>query len=709
MNNDFTESTYRSLMNFTLELYQLEDMRKVLSLIVEKTVQLMNADRCTLYLFDKKTDELVSEFYHGAPKKKIRVPLGDTSIAGYCGIHKKIININDVYGDITKTYKGLKFNKIFDEINQYETKSILCIPLLDSKDRLLGVISMLNSLSASGFSKKDESLLKTISHHAVISVSRLQRQELSTIFSEQEQKRFTGSQELFIIFFDIIDYTRLSESQGDEKIKKIIQAWEEDHIRLINDYGGIYVKSAGDEIMSLFGFDPTFIEQPPDTDSFNLQFDKNLTLDEIIRVKNSISNHTNLKLFIPQFTHWLDSKKGTLDKNTLNKAKRFKRSLWAQNVIKFMYMAQKNMNKLNNFFFENNILTQEKLHRVFMKGGAEFGPVIVGFDFYGRIDVIGDIVNVAARITDKGNKYTIGASIVEQPLLIGPNLNNLLPKKGFVNKTKNYLRLKGKEKPIYIYSIDSIDSLENRSFIPSSSFLCHKKFVLKQINGLDKVEQTTLPFNYASYKIENNDKYLVDHSKRVAINSLHIIDLLNKMTPDRQSITPDQKKTITITALLHDIGRHSLNDQVKAYIDPTKSIRAINEEEKEVFSRLTSSFGNSILESITQLRPFAHYVKCCGLHYNGYYQYQSYADNPSKENLPVESRIVTVANAIDSILSDAPFKEKLDIENLIDIFKTDIKQPKGQAQVQKFDPAILSVVIEYYQQVLLSGSNIVLK
>ncbi len=711
VNSAFSDDEFRSLMDFTLELYKLEDTREVLSLIVRRTAKLIKADRCTLYLYDKRADELYSEFYHGAPVKQIRLPLDNSSIAGYCGAKKQTLNINNVYGNIGKIYKGLTFNKSFDKINKYKTRSILCVPLLDAEDSLIGVISLLNNISSAGFSQKSESLLDTISRHAVVSISRLRRQELATIFSEKEQKRLKGHQKLFVVFFDLVGYTNLSESLGDKKIKQIIQYWEEDHIRLVNEYGGIYVKSGGDEIMSLFGIDPRFIEPIPDLDSLGVKLDKTMTLEKFIHGKQDISNHANLKSFISLYSAWFLKNKDTMDKKTLNKANGFKRSLWAENVIRFMYMAQKKLNRLNNFFFTNKILSQEKSHRIFMKGGTEFGPVIVDFDFYGRIDVIGDVVNVASRVTDQGRKYSIGTSIVEQPLLIGPSINNFLPKKGFVNKTKNYIRLKGKEKHQYIYSIDSIDSMENWAGLPVNSFLAHKKYVSRQINELDKIEQKTLPFNYASYQIETSDKYLVDHSKRVAVNCLHIIDLINEKLKtkkksslyDSRSIQPVQKKTIVIVALLHDIGRHSLNDHVKAYIDPTKSIRELSDEEKEVFTRLTSSFGASILESVIELRSFAYYVKCCGLHFNGFYQSQSYTDNPSKKKLPIESRIVTIANAMDSIISDTPFREKLDLKNMVTIFRSDMEKSKEQNQVQKFDPSILSLIIEYYQQILKNG------
>lgn len=704
MNSTFSEDVYRSLVDFALELYKLEDMREVLSLIVDKAGRLIKSDRCTLYLYNERANELYSEFYRGAPVKQIRLPLNHTSIAGYSGVHKKIVNIDNVYGNLDRFYKGLKFNEFFDKSNQYKTKSILCVPLLDDKNRLIGVISLINKLSSTGFSKKDEALLDIISRHAVISVIRLKRQAQSIIFSEKEQKKLAGQQKLFVVFFDIIGYTNLIKSMGDKKIKQIIQYWEEDHIRLINDYGGTYVKSAGDEIMSLFGIDSRLIVPPTDQDFSGINLDEPLTLKKFIDAKKSISNQINLRPFIAKYSIWLLKNSGTMDKKTKDRANRFKRSLWAENVIRFMVMAQKKIDLLNNYFFTSKILNEEKSQRVFLKGGTEFGPVIVGFDFYGRIDVIGDVVNVASQITDKGRKYSIGANIVKQPVLMGSSINTLLPRKGFVNKTKNHVRLKGKEKRQYVYSIDSINSTENRAKLPEKSFSRHKKSVSRKINELDMIEQRILPFNYAGYQIETRDKYLVDHSKRVAINSLHIIDLMNKKIRNKKPsvydnpvITPVQIKTTISVALLHDIGRHSLNDPIKVYIDPIKSIRALTNEEREVFTRFTSSFGALILESVFELRSFACYVKCCGLHFNDVYQYQSYTDDSSKKELPIESRIVTIANAIDSILSDTPFREKLDIEHMVTIFRSDMKKSHEQTRVQKFDPSILSLVIKYYE------------
>ena len=695
MTPDKSEHKYNAMMAFILELYKLEDTGRVVSAIVDHAVKLLNADRSTLYLLDKDTNVLHSEFYHGAPQKKIKLALDENSVAGYCGCHKKTVNIVDVYKPPYRGYPGLRFNAFYDRLNRYNTRSILSVPLLDDNGRLKGVLSVINSLSPSGFSKEDASMLEAVARHAVVAVSRLERQELARVFSQDAQTQLSGRQRLFVVFFDIIDYTRLSESQGDAKIKKIIQAWEENHIRLINDYGGIYVKSAGDEIMSLFGLEPHLASLLPEKELSDTGLP--VSSHDIFRKKRALSNEANLKQIIYQYWYCVTGKPEQTSRQMTAREKGVMTKLWAENVVRFMHMAQKNLDRLNYSLFERRILTREDHHRILMRGGAEYGPVIVGFDFYGRIDVLGDTVNVASRITDAGNKRSMSPGIDDQPVFVGPKLNSLLPSKAFANRSRKYTRLKGKSAPIYIYSVNSIQSFDNRALIPAKAFAGYKAYILKQIRHLDRVKQHSLPFNFASYRIEQADKYLVDHSKRVAVNCVHIIDLMrgaNKV----KDMTRSFKKDTVISALLHDIGRHSLSDQIKAYIDPTKSIRKLTPTEKETFNRLTSSFGCSILESITELRPYADRVKYAWYHYNGTYNDPMYKAVPCRDRIPLESRIIAVANAIDAILSDTPFREKKQIEELVSIFESDMAASDFPEQVQKFDPGILAPVIRFYRQ-----------
>jgi|GEM_PF-4759718 len=703
MVNELSKFEYKSLMEFTEELYKLEDMRKVLSLIVEHSVRLVSADRSTLYLFDKNRNELYSEFYHGAPLKTIRLPLDGNSVAGYCACLKKRINIKDVYQKNAERYPGLKFNSFFDRFNRYKTKSILCAPLLDQFGRLHGVLSLLNSPAENGFSMTDEGVIDIIARHATIAVTRLQRQEMARVFSEREQQFLAGPRELFVVFFDIIDYTRLSEMHGDKKIRQIIQAWEKDHIRLINSYGGIYIKSVGDEIMSMFGHDSL-----SDNSDAKQVLEANgpgpaASIEYFKKLKKRVSNLENLKPLILEYERWFGINQKRMSTWEKEEFEKFRKQLWAENVIRFMQKAQKNLNRLNHSLFSKQILTDEKEHLIFMKGGAEFGRVIVGFDFYGRIDVSGDIVNTASRITDQGTKASIISSPVEQPILIGPKMYPLLPIDHFVNTSKIHIRLKGKKDSLDIYIINSIVSFENRSFMPEDKFQNFKISIMKQIGELDLIRQKLFPFNYAAYRIEEKDKYIVDHSKRVAVNALHIVDLINSNAESKtdsqcSALNPDRIKTTAISALLHDIGKYALNDNVKGYIEPTNSIRSLSQEEKEVFNRLTGSFACSILESIEALRPYSFFVKCVYLHFNGFYCSKIYGDNPSASQIPIESRIVSIANAIDSIFTETPFREQLQVQNMIDILALDIENGKSQNRVQKFDPIISSMVIDYYKK-----------
>jgi len=522
-NNQFAEA-YRFMMDFTVKLYGIEDMRDVLAHIVDQAAKLIHSDRCTLYLYDEVHNELYSEFYYGERVKQIRLALDNTSIAGYCGNNIEIINIPDVYADLSLIHENLRFNSHFDEINQYQTRSMLSVPLVDNAGKLLGVLSLINKINSSCFDELDESLLSGFGQHAAIAIHRLQRKSLATVFSEEEQQLFKGSKDVFVVFFDIIGYTTLSEILGDKSIKKILKYWEEEHIQLLNQYGGIYVKSAGDEVMSLFGLAKQHSDYHHSQTIPPLANDD--SIETFIAKKEQLDGHENLAPLIFALINWIESKQEQLSKRMLNNAQKVLQMFWAENVVRFMYRAQKKLDWLNKFLYKQGLISSDESQRIYMKGGTEFGSAIVDFDIYGRIDVIGDVVNVASRVTGLGNTFYSAGPPCLHPILVGEKFIELLPK-GFVNTTMNRFRLKGKEISQSVYSIDSIISKENRIKLPNDKFETYSKYIQKQIQNLGSVKQKALPFNYASYLIEKTDKYKVDHSWRVAITSLHIIELIN--------------------------------------------------------------------------------------------------------------------------------------------------------------------------------------
>ena len=88
--------------------------------------------------------------------KDIKLPISESSLAGYCALNKRHMNIKDVYDDAElKQYSpNLTFLKAVDQRTGYRSKQMLIAPILggESGNDLMGVIQLINNLSGQPFS-----------------------------------------------------------------------------------------------------------------------------------------------------------------------------------------------------------------------------------------------------------------------------------------------------------------------------------------------------------------------------------------------------------------------------------------------------------------------------------------------------------------------------------------------------------------------------
>jgi serine phosphatase RsbU (regulator of sigma subunit)/anti-sigma regulatory factor (Ser/Thr protein kinase)/putative methionine-R-sulfoxide reductase with GAF domain len=137
----------------------------LLKLIVAEVTSAMQADRSTLYLVDRnKPDELVSRVAEGLVSREIRVRIG-RGIAGTTAQTRQIINIPDAY-------KHPCFDPSFDKATGFRTCSVLCAPILNQSNDLIGVVQVLNKKDCAVFSKEDERFLEAICVHFGIALER---------------------------------------------------------------------------------------------------------------------------------------------------------------------------------------------------------------------------------------------------------------------------------------------------------------------------------------------------------------------------------------------------------------------------------------------------------------------------------------------------------------------------------------------------------
>src|SRR5678816_529384 len=97
---------------------RLDDL---LSTIIGKTAEVLDAERATLFLYDQVRDELWSRTADQLEIREIRFRVG-VGIAGDVARTRTVANVADAYADP-------RFNQDFDKQTGFRTRSVLCMPL----------------------------------------------------------------------------------------------------------------------------------------------------------------------------------------------------------------------------------------------------------------------------------------------------------------------------------------------------------------------------------------------------------------------------------------------------------------------------------------------------------------------------------------------------------------------------------------------------
>ncbi|HEX7480490.1 MAG TPA: GAF domain-containing sensor histidine kinase [Polyangiales bacterium] len=137
------------------------DIEELLPRIVERTTQLMNADRSTLFIVDEARGELWSKVIQGERPQRIQLRVGE-GIAGWVAQHGHAVNLIDAYGDA-------RFDKTWDEKSGYRTRSLLCVPIRNKEGRVVAVIQCLNKQQRA-FDVEDELLLQCIGGQCAVAI-----------------------------------------------------------------------------------------------------------------------------------------------------------------------------------------------------------------------------------------------------------------------------------------------------------------------------------------------------------------------------------------------------------------------------------------------------------------------------------------------------------------------------------------------------------
>ncbi len=154
------------LLKYDLKIASETDLDRLLVLLTEAARQVLEADRCTVFLVDRRTGQLWSKLAQGMETKTILLRKGQ-GLAGQAFLTCKTINVRDVYADS-------RFSRHVDVQTGYHTKTALMMPMWDSKNQnVLGVFEVLNKRRG-WFTQEDERLLTILSNHASVAVENSQ-------------------------------------------------------------------------------------------------------------------------------------------------------------------------------------------------------------------------------------------------------------------------------------------------------------------------------------------------------------------------------------------------------------------------------------------------------------------------------------------------------------------------------------------------------
>ncbi|MBQ9122505.1 MAG: HD domain-containing protein [Lachnospiraceae bacterium] len=171
------------ILDVGIALSKEKDRIKLLDMILDIGMEISNCDGGTLYVRsgDSLQFRVMKTISMGVDKGKNGevielppVPIKEENICAYTLIHKKVLNIKDVYTSKEFDFSGpLRY----DSVTGYRTRSMLTIPLLNQEDEAVGVLQLLNAMDEKGnvvaFDEGLEHVILALASQAAIAVSNI--------------------------------------------------------------------------------------------------------------------------------------------------------------------------------------------------------------------------------------------------------------------------------------------------------------------------------------------------------------------------------------------------------------------------------------------------------------------------------------------------------------------------------------------------------
>lgn len=189
--------------------------------------------------------------------------------------------------------------------------------------------------------------------------------------------------------------------------------------------------------------------------------------------------------------------------------------------------------------------------------------------------------------------------------------------------------------------------------------------VIEQHEKLNRISMQIM--QTLSGAIDAKDAYTNGHSTRVAEYAKEITR--------RAGLSEAMQKDIYMIALLHDVGKIGVSDAI------IKKPTRLTDEEYAII-KTHSVMGEKILKNITEFPQLLIGARWHHERYDG----RGYPDGIAGETIPVEARIIAVADAYDAMTSKRTYRTDMP-QNVV---RSEIEKGRGM----QFDPVFADIMLE---------------
>ena len=197
------------------------DLSSLLEDIKRHVPEAMGAERCSIMLLDETTHELILDTQdpNSGEPREFRIPI-DRGIAGWVATNGIGQIVNDVEQD-PRWFDGVARDMDF------VTRSILCAPMR-LRDRVVGVMQVLNKRSGEPFTEQDLRLLTTLAAQAAVAVEnarlvRSLKEERDRLLAKEAEVRASIARDLH----DGPTQSVAAIAMNIEFVKKLLRAMPE--------------------------------------------------------------------------------------------------------------------------------------------------------------------------------------------------------------------------------------------------------------------------------------------------------------------------------------------------------------------------------------------------------------------------------------------------------------------------------------------------